>query len=176
MGSQDNPTAFFSSRSGEINPTKTMANTYTQIHIQLVFAVQNRQSLIGKDWKDELYRYITGIVQNNQHKVVAINGMPDHLHLLIGQRPVQSLSELVQEIKACSSRWINEKKLVRGKFEWQDGYGAFSYGKSQVDTVVGYIQQQEEHHRTRTFQEEYLAFLELFGVEYDEKYIFKPVK
>ncbi len=152
-----------------------MANTYTQIHIQLVFAVQNRQSLISKDWQDELYRYITGIVHNRQHKILAINGMPDHLHLLIGLRPTQSLSELVQEIKGWSSRWVNEKKLVKGKFEWQEGYGTFSYGKSQVDTVVRYIQQQEEHHRTRTFREEYLAFLDLFGVEYDEKYIFKPL-
>jgi REP element-mobilizing transposase RayT len=153
-----------------------MANTYTQIHIQLVFAVQNRQSLISKDWKDELYRYITGIVHNRQHKILAINGMPDHLHLLIGLRPIQSLSELVQEIKGWSSRWVNEKKLVKGKFEWQEGYGAFSYGKSQVDTVVRYIQQQEEHHRTRTFREEYLALLDLFGVDYDEKYIFKPLE
>jgi REP element-mobilizing transposase RayT len=152
-----------------------MANTYTQIHIQLVFAVQNRQSLISKDWQDELYRYITGIVQNRQHKVLAINGMPDHLHLLIGLRPTQSLFELVQEIKGGSSRWVNDKKLVKGRFEWQEGYGAFSYGKSQVDAVVRYIQQQEEHHRVRTFREEYLAFLELFGVDYDEKYIFKPL-
>jgi REP element-mobilizing transposase RayT len=153
-----------------------MANTYTQIHIQLVFTVQNRQSLISKDWKDELYRYITGIVHNRQHKVLAINGMPDHLHLLIGQRPAQSLSELVQEIKGGSSRWVNDKKLVKGRFEWQEGYGAFSYGKSQADTVVRYIQQQEEHHRTRTFQEEYLAFLALIGVDYDKKYIFKPLE
>ncbi len=152
-----------------------MANTYTQMHIQLVFAVQNRQSLINNDWKDELYRYITGIVHNRQHKVLAINGMPDHLHLLIGLRPAQSLSELVQEIKGGSSRWVNDKKLVKGRFEWQEGYGAFSYGKSQVDAVVRYIRQQEEHHRVRTFREEYLAFLELFGVEYDEKYMFKPL-
>jgi REP element-mobilizing transposase RayT len=153
-----------------------MANTYTQMHIQLVFAVQNRQSLINNDWKDELYRYITGIVHNRQHKVLATNGMPDHLHLLIGLRPAQSLSELVQEIKGGSSRWVNDKNLVKGRFEWQEGYGAFSYGKSQVDAVVRYIQQQEEHHRVRTFREEYLAFLELFGVEYDEKYIFKPLE
>ncbi len=152
-----------------------MANTYTQIHIQLVSAVQNRQSLISREWKDDLYRYITGIVQNNQHKVLVINGMPDHVHLLVGLRPVQSLSQLAREIKGWSSRWVNEKKLVKGRFEWQEGYGAFSCGKSQVDAVVRYIQQQEEHHRTQTFREEYLAFLELFGVEYDEKYIFKPV-
>ncbi len=138
--------------------------------------MQNRQSLIGKDWKDELYRYITGIVHNHAHKVLAINGMPDHLHLLIGQRPVQSLSELVQDVKACSSRWVNENKLIKGKFEWQEGYGAFSYGRSQVGAVIRYIQRQEEHHRTRTFREEYLAFLEMFGVEYDEKYIFKPIE
>jgi REP element-mobilizing transposase RayT len=101
--------------------------------------------------------------------------MPDHVHLLVGLRPVQSLSQLAREIKGWSSRWVNEKKLVKGRFEWQEGYGAFSCGKSQVDAVVRYIQQQEEHHRTQTFREEYLAFLELFGVEYDEKYIFKPV-
>ncbi len=132
-----------------------MANTYAQIHIQVVFAVQNRISLIRPEWKDELYKYLTGIVQNHKHKVLAINGMPDHVHLLIGMRPVQSLSELIQQLKGDSSRWINEKKFVEGTFEWQEGYGAFSYGKSQINSVIDYIQNQEEHHRTKPFLDEY---------------------
>jgi REP element-mobilizing transposase RayT len=145
-----------------------MANTYTQIHIQIVFAVQNRASLINKDWKDELFKYISGIVQNNNHKLLAINGMPDHVHLLIGMRPNQSISNLVQMIKGDSSRWINEKKFVAGKFSWQEGYGAFSYEKSQVPRIIKYIQTQEEHHQKRSFIDEYLDLLETFEIDYDE--------
>ncbi|MBP6978182.1 MAG: IS200/IS605 family transposase [Lentimicrobiaceae bacterium] len=109
-----------------------MPNTYTQIHIHVVFTVQNRNCIILKDWKDELYRYITGIIQNNDHKVLAINGMPDHVHIMIGMRPTQSLSDLMQDIKGDSSKWINQKGHVTGRFSWQEGYGAFSYGRSQV--------------------------------------------
>ncbi len=107
-----------------------MANTYTQIHLHLIFAVKGRQSLIQKNWKDELYKYITGIIQNHQHKLLSINGMPNHLHILIGYRPSQSLPDLLQDIKGDSSKWINTKGLIKGKFEWQSGYGAFSYSKS----------------------------------------------
>lgn len=153
-----------------------MANTYTQIHIQLVFVVQNRDCVIMHSWKDELYKYITGIIQNNQHKVLAINGMPDHVHVLIGMRPTQSLSELMQDIKGDSSKWINQKGYVKGRFSWQEGYGAFSYSKSHVNNVFNYIKNQEEHHRKQSFQEEYLEFLEKFEVDYDARYVFKPVE
>ncbi|MEO8149894.1 MAG: IS200/IS605 family transposase [Bacteroidia bacterium] len=153
-----------------------MANTYTQIHIQAIFAVQNRESIIGKQWQDELYKYITGIIQNYKHKLLAINGMPDHVHVFFGMRPDQSLSVLMQQVKGDSSKWINEKKLIPGKFSWQEGYGAFSYSKSQVPQVIKYIQRQEEHHRKKTFIEEYIQFLNAFEIEYDERYIFKPVE
>ena len=150
-----------------------MANTYTQIHIQFVFAVKYRNGLIHSSFKEELYQYISGIIKDNNHKLLAINGMSDHIHILIGMRPTQSISELMQIIKANSSKWINEKKFLKIKFEWQEGYGAFSYSKSHVQNVINYIQNQEERHKTKSFQEEYLEFLEAFEVEYDERYIFK---
>jgi len=153
-----------------------MANTYTQIHIQAVFVVQNRDCVIHKSWKNELYKYITGIIQNHNHKVLAINGMPDHVHVLFGMRPTQSLSDLMQDIKGDSSKWINEKGYVKGKFSWQAGYGAFSYSKSHVENVITYIQNQEMHHKKKTFMEEYQEFLEKFEVDYDERYVFKPVE
>ncbi len=152
-----------------------MANTYTQIHIQIVFAVQYRGSLIAPAWKEELYRYITSIVQTSGHKMLQINGMPDHLHILFGMRPTQALSDLVQHVKQDSSKWINEKGFVRGRFSWQEGYGAFSYSKREVANVIAYIQAQEEHHRVRTFQEEYVEFLKDFEIEHDERYIFKEI-
>lgn len=153
-----------------------MANTYTQIHIQAVFAVQNRISLIQADWKDELYKYITGIVQKYDHKVLQINGMPDHIHILMGFRPTQGLSDLMQMAKEDSSKWINAKGLVKGKFSWQSGYGAFSYSKDQVARVVKYIQEQEKHHSKRSFLEEYEELLKIHEVEYDQRYIFKPIE
>ena len=153
-----------------------MANTYTQIHIQAVFAVQNRISLIQADWKDELYKYITGIVQKYDHKVLQINGMPDHIHILMGFRPTQALSDLMQMAKEDSSKWINAKGLVKGKFSWQSGYGAFSYSKDQVARVVKYIQEQEKHHSKRSFLEEYEELLKIHEVEYDQRYIFKPIE
>lgn len=153
-----------------------MANTYTQIHIQVVFAVQNRGGLILSAWKQELYRYITGIIQNYGHKVLQINGMPDHIHVLLGMRPTQGLSDLMQQVKQDSSKWINQRGFVRGSFAWQEGYGAFSYAKSDVPKVIAYIQDQEEHHRKRSFQEEYLELLHTFGIDHDERYIFKPVE
>ncbi|NBC28045.1 MAG: IS200/IS605 family transposase [Bacteroidetes bacterium] len=153
-----------------------MANTYTQIHVQTVFAVQNRRSLIGNKWKDDLYKYITAIIQNNDHKLLQINGMPDYVHILFGLRPVQAISDLMKQVKQDSSIWINQNKLARGKFTWQEGYGAYSYSKSQLPRVIKYIQNQQEHHRKRTFREEYLALLKTHGVDYDERYIFKPIE
>lgn len=153
-----------------------MANTYTQIHIHTLFAVKKRTGLIQKEWKDELYKYITGIIQTQDHKLVAINGMPDHLHIFFGMRPIQSLSYLVQDIKGRSSKWINEKKFIKDKFEWQEGYGAFSYSKSQVSKVIVYVQNQEVHHRKITFSEECKKFLKKFEVDYDERYVFKALE
>lgn len=153
-----------------------MANTYTQIHIHAIFGVQNRISRINKSWKQELYKYITGIIQNNSHKLLVINGMPDHVHVLFGMRPVQSLSDLMQDIKGSSSKWINDKKLVKGKFSWQEGYGAFSYSKSQLPQVIKYIEQQEKHHKKRTFTEEYREFLKRFEIGFNENYIFHEVE
>lgn len=153
-----------------------MSNTYTQIHIQAVFTVQNRECVIAKEWKDELYKYISGIIQKQNHKLLCINGMPDHIHVLFGMRPSQSLSDLLQDIKGDSSKWINKKNFVNGKFSWQEGYGAFSYGKSQLPQVCRYIERQVEHHKKKTFLDEYKEFLDAFGIEYDERFLFKPVE
>ncbi|MCH8568723.1 MAG: IS200/IS605 family transposase, partial [Balneolales bacterium] len=141
-----------------------MANTYTQIHIHSIFAVQNRQSMINQSWEIELYKYMTGIVHNNGHKVLQINGMPDHVHILIGMRPIQSLSELIQQVKQNSSKWINENRFATSRFSWQEGFGAFSHSKSQVQTVIKYIQNQKEHHKRKSFLEEYIEFLKKWGV------------
>jgi len=148
-----------------------MANTFTQIYLHLVFAVQNRISLIQPEWKDELYKYITGIVQNDGHKLIAINGMPNHFHIAIGYKPHQLIPDLLQDIKGYSSKWINDRKLVRGKFNWQGGYGAFSFSHSQIDMVVKYINNQEQHHKKQTFGEEYLQLLKKYNILFDEKYI-----
>ena len=153
-----------------------MANTYTQIHIHVVFAVQNRVSLINKAWQDRLYQYIIGIIQNHGHKVLSIGGMPDHVHILFGFRPTQSLSALMQIVKRDSSEWINDNGFAAGKFSWQHGYGGFSYSKSQISQVANYIENQEKHHSKRTFLEEYTKILQDFGLEYDERYIFKPIE
>ncbi len=150
-----------------------MANTYTQIYIQVVFAVQGRLNLIKKDNKEELHKYITGIIRNKKQKLIAINSMPDHSHIFIGMKPNTALSDLVRDIKNNSSTFINEKKWVKGKFNWQEGFGAFSYSHSQIDAVVKYIQNQEDHHAKKTFKEEYLELLRKFHVEFDEKYLFK---
>lgn len=150
-------------------------NTYTQIYIQLVFAVKYKQALIGEQWKDELYKYITGIVQNNRHKMICINGVPDHLHIFIGLRPHQAISDLVKDIKSNSSKWINEKKFLPIRFEWQESFGAFSYGKSQMLNVIQYINNQESHHKKESFRDEYLNFLQKFEVEFNKKYIFKDL-
>lgn len=150
-----------------------MANTYTQIHVQFVFAVKYRNGLIHSSFKEELYQYIAGIIKKNNHKLLAINGVEDHIHIFIGMRPTQSISDLLQDIKGSSSKWINEKKFLKVKFEWQEGYGAFSYSKSHVANVIRYIQNQEVHHKKESFKDEYLKFLEAFAIEYDKRYIFK---
>jgi REP element-mobilizing transposase RayT len=147
-------------------------SAYSQILIQLVFAVKGRQSLIRPEWEDILFRYITGIVQGQGQKLLAINGMPDHIHILIGIKPSCCLADLVREIKKASSAFIKEEELSRFPFYWQEGYGAFSYSKSQLDTVVKYILNQKEHHRKRSFREEYISFLEEFGIDYDSRYLF----
>jgi len=152
-----------------------MANTYSQIYIQIVFAVESRQNLIDPSNNDQLQKYITGIVTKQRHKLIAINNMPDHMHILIGQRPDSALSSLVGDIKSGSSNFINRQRWVRGRFNWQEGFGAFSYSRSQLDAVVRYIQNQQKHHQKRSFRDEYIALLDKFEVPYDERYIFKPV-
>lgn len=150
-----------------------MANTYTQIHIQFVFAVKYRRALIDSQWKERLHRYITGIFQRNNHKMLQINSMPDHIHIFIGMRPDQSVSSLIQQVKSESSKWVNENKFSSDRFSWQEGYGAFSYAKSQVPDVIRYIQNQEAHHKKEVFLDEYRKYLEAFEIDWDERYIFK---
>ena len=154
---------------------KFMANTYTQIYIQIVFAVEARQNLIRPDRKEELQKYISGIVTRQGQKLLAIHCMPDHTHILIGLKPNIALSDLVGDIKTGSTNHINENKWMAGRFSWQEGFGAFSYSHSQLTDVIGYIQKQEQHHAKKTFREEYLRLLEKFKVPHDERYIFKDV-
>jgi putative transposase len=149
-----------------------MSNTYTQLYIQVVFAVKYRRCLIANEWKDELYKYMTGIIQMHNHKVIAINGMPDHIHVFIGMKPSQSLSQLLQYIKTSSSKWINDRKLIQSKFEWQSGYGAFSYSRSHLSRVATYIENQEQHHKEKSMLSEYKEFLKKFEIDYNEAYIF----
>ena len=150
-----------------------MANTYTQIYIHVVFAVEGRQNLISSENNDELQKYIAGIVSGQKQKLIAINNMPDHVHTLIGLKPDLALSDLVRDIKAGSSGFINRQRWVRGRFGWQEGFGAFSYSRSQLDTVIRYIQNQQKHHAKKSFRDEYVELLEKFGVAYDKRYIFK---
>lgn len=149
-----------------------MANTYTQIYIQIVFAVKGRQNLIAKENREELHKFITGIITNRGQKLFAVFAMPDHVHILVSIGPTILISDLVRDIKAGSSKFINDKKWINGKFNWQEGYGAFSYSKSGVDSVVKYILNQEEHHKKKQFKEEYLDLLNKFEIEYDQKYLF----
>jgi putative transposase len=150
-----------------------MANTYTQIYLQVVFSVQGRQSFIPTEHKEELYKYVSGIVKNKGQKLIAINGMPEHIHIFLGMKPDIALSDLVRDIKNNSSKFANDKKWIGSKFHWQEGFGAFSYGHSQIDAVVRYIQNQERHHSKRTFEEEYYDMLKKFNVEFDERYLFE---
>ena len=153
-----------------------MANTFSQIYIQTVFAVSNRMSLIEPAFKEDLYKYITGIVKNQKQKLISINGMSDHAHILIGLRPSMALADLVREIKADSSNFINQNKWVHGRFSWQEGYGAFSYGHSQLDTIIRYIQNQEKQHARRSFRTEYLTLLRKFDIAFEEKYVFEFIE
>lgn len=150
-----------------------MGNTYTKIHIHIIIVVKYRIGLIAEEWKQELYKYIAGIIQKQRHKLIIINGVSDHLHILIGYRPHQSLAELIQDIKSSSSKWINEKKFLKNKFSWQLGYAAFSYSQIHLEKVIRYIKNQEKHHIRKSFSEEYLEFLNAFKVEYDEKYVLR---
>ena len=150
-----------------------MANTFTQIYIQIVFAVRGRKNLVPQNHKEELHKYITGIITKRGQKLIAINCMPDHVHIFIGLKPNHCISDLVRDVKAASSSFIKEKKWIRSWFEWQEGFGAFSYGHSQIDVVVKYIQNQEEHHHAKSFRQEYHEFLEKFNVEFHEKYLFE---
>ena len=152
-----------------------MPNTFTQIHIQAVFTVQNRLSLITEVWRERLYQYITNIVQSHDHKLLAIGGMPDHIHMLFGMRPTQSLSDLMQDVKSGSAGWINKQRFVEGAFSWQEGYGAFSYSRSQLPQVIGYIGNQAKHHDKVSFTDEYKHILESLEMPFDERYIFKSV-
>jgi putative transposase len=149
-----------------------MPNTYSQIYIQIVFAVEGRQNLIAERHREELHKYITGIVKERNQKMLSIFCMPDHTHLLVGIKPSISISDLVKDIKAGSSNFINDLKWVRGRFNWQEGFGAFSYSRSQIDRVCKYILNQEKHQSKRTFKDEYIGLLEKFEVEYEEKYLF----
>jgi len=149
-----------------------MANSYTQLYVQYVFAVKGRANLINEKFRDELEKVISGIVINHNSKIYAIYCNPDHVHILVSIHPAISVSKLVEQIKSGSSKWLNEKRYIPGKFNWQEGYGAFTYSKSQTDHVVKYILNQPEHHKKRTFREEYLDFLEKFEIEYNTKYLF----
>lgn len=149
-----------------------MPGTFSKVYIQVVFAVKGRENLINKSWEDELHKYIAGIVKGKEQKSIIVNGMPDHIHAFIGLKPSMAISDLVRDIKNNSSNFINDKKFVKGKFSWQEGYGAFSYSHSHIDKVYQYILKQEEHHKKTTFREEYISFLKNFEIEYNEKYLF----
>jgi REP element-mobilizing transposase RayT len=152
-----------------------MPHTYTQIYIHAVFAVKNRVSLIDKSWRERLHQYMGGVIRNHGHSAIAIGGVGDHVHILFGLRPAQTISNIMQHVKGSSSEWINKERLTSGKFEWQGGYGAFSYAKSQIPVVRRYIENQERHHRKKSFIEEYKQNLKDFGVEYKNEFIFHSV-
>ncbi len=149
-----------------------MSGTYSQIYIHVIFAVKGRQNQISTEWSEELYGYIAGIIKGKGQKSIIVNGMPDHVHAFIGLNPSMSVANLVRDIKNNSSKFINDKKFLAGKFYWQEGYGVFSYSHSQIETVYNYILNQEKHHRKKTFREEYMELLKKFKVEYDEQYLF----
>ena len=152
-----------------------MANTYSQIYIQIVFAMEGRQNLIDPKHNDDLQKYITGIVTKQNQKLIAVNNVPDHIHLVIGQRPDSALSDLVGDIKSGSTNFINRQRWVKGRFNWQEGFGAFSYSRSQLDAVIRYVKNQQKHHQRLSFRDEYVKLLDKFDVPYDERYIFKSV-
>ncbi len=150
-----------------------MAGTFSQVSIQVVFSVQGRSNLISKQWKDDLHKYIAGIIKGKEQKSIIVNGMPDHIHAFIGLKPAMAISDVVREIKNNSSNFINDNNWIKGKFSWQEGYGAFSYGHSQINAVYNYILNQEQHHQKKSFKEEYIEFLNKFEVPYEERYLFE---
>lgn len=152
-----------------------MANTYTQLYIHIIFAVKGRANLISTKWKDELYKYITGIITNKKQKLISINGMPDHIHMLVGVKPDVIISNLVRDVKANSSRFINSKQWVSGNFQWQNGFGAFTLGHSQLNSIINYIKTQEEHHKIKSFEEEYIDFLKKYEINFESAYVFKEL-
>lgn len=149
-----------------------MAGTFSQLYIQIVFAVKGRENLISRAWKDDLHKYLAAIIRGKEQKSIIVNGMPDHIHAFVGLKPSMTISDLVRDMKNNSSNFINNNKLVKGKFSWQEGYGAFSYSHSHIQHVYDYILNQEEHHKKRTFRDEYLELLKKFEIEFDEKYLF----
>ncbi|MBK7889005.1 MAG: IS200/IS605 family transposase [Bacteroidetes bacterium] len=153
-----------------------MANTYSQIYIQVVFTVSARKNLIKKEWKDELNKYISGIIEGNGQKSIIVNGMPDHIHAFIGLKPSMAISNLVRDIKACSTNFINDRNYIQGKFSWQEGFGAFSYNHSQIERVYNYILNQELHHKNIKFREEYLNLLHEHNILHDKKYLFNWIE
>jgi REP element-mobilizing transposase RayT len=153
-----------------------MAGTFSQIYIQVVFAVKGRQSLILPQWEEELFKYISGIVKNKEQKLLAINGMPDHIHIFIGMKPSCCLSDLVREIKKSSNEFVNERRFCKSKFSWQEGFGAFSYSYSALDNVIAYIQNQKEHHKKQLFKDEYKEFLDKFQIEHKDEYLFNWIE
>ena len=150
-----------------------MPGTFSQVYIQIVFAVKGRENLITNNWKTALYKYIAGIIKGKDQKPSIVNGMPDHIHAFVGLRPSMTISDLARDIKNNSSNFINDNKFVKGKFSWQEGYGAFSYSHSHISKVYDYILNQESHHKKKTFREEYIGFLKKFEIAYDEKYLFE---
>lgn len=153
-----------------------MANTYHQIYLQFVFAVKYRKAVISKEWKSTLFAVIGNLINEAGCKTIIVNGVEDHVHCFVGLKPAVSVSELMKTVKAKSSKYINDNRLTARRFEWQKGYGVFSYSQSQVDKVYHYIQNQEPHHKKQTFQDEYIEFLKNFKIDYDEQYIFKELE
>jgi REP element-mobilizing transposase RayT len=151
---------------------KPMANTYRKIHLQVVFAVKNREALLHKSWRPELFKYIAGIINQRKHYSLAVNGIEDHIHLFFDYNGRELIEDLVREIKKASSRYIKEKQLSPFKFEWQSGYGVFSHGYREKSTIIDYVKNQESHHQTKSFREEYLAFLNSYEIEFKEEYVF----
>lgn len=148
-----------------------MGNTFSQVYLHIVFGVKFREALIRPHWKNELCKYITAIVRNEGHRLLSINGTEDHLHILIGFVPKGSISELVKQIKGYSSKWINENRFCPRRFRWQEGYGVFSYNQSHISRIINYIENQETHHAKRSFREEFVGFLDLYRIEYQENYL-----
>lgn len=150
-----------------------MAGTYSQLYIHVVFSVKCRENLLAPKWRSDIHKYIAGIIRNKGHKPIIVGGVADHVHIFFGLRPVMSISDLVRDVKNNSSKYINDQKLVNGRFSWQEGYGAFSYSNAQVETIYNYIKNQEIHHNKKKFREEYVELLKDFCIDYDEKFLFE---